>query len=176
MNIKKFFLIGTLFVGTIGLTACESINLGESFSDEKPQVVASPDTVSAMLADAADRASDALQRLAAIEQKRTPAVRIEPFHDAPPALRRAITVNWIGPVEGVAALLADRAGFEFRTFGSAPPTPVIVSIDAENRPVIEVLRDVGLQLGKRADIRVDGTRNVVELHYAPAPSNPGRGL
>ena len=45
--------------------------------------------------------------------------------------------------------------------------PVVVSVDVENKPVIDVLRSVGLQLGMRADIRVDAGRRTVELHYAP---------
>jgi len=132
----------TLIATATLMAGCETV--GKGFSESRPQVVASPDTVSAMLADAADRASSALQRLAAIEQKRSPAVAVEPFGDAPPALMRAITVNWVGPVEGIAETLADRAGYEFSTFGPEPATPIIVSLDVENRPVFEVLRVVGL--------------------------------
>lgn len=42
-----------------------------------------------------------------------------------------------------------------------------MNVDVQNQPVIEVLRDVGLQLGVRADVKVDLERRVIELHYAP---------
>jgi len=119
-----------------------------------------------MLAEAADKASNALETLAAVEQNRSPGVSVQPIHNAPNELRRAITLRWAGPVEQVTRLLADRASYSFVTIGSKPPVPLVVNIDAENQPVVEALRDVGLQLGTRADIKVDSTRQIVELHYS----------
>jgi defect-in-organelle-trafficking protein DotD len=120
-----------------------------------------------MLADAATRATNALETLAAVEHARGPAIAAAPIGDAPVELRRAITVNWVGPAEQVTKTLADRASYDFVTVGVAPTVPIIVSIDAENKPVIEVLRDVGLQLGLRADVRVDADNRIVEIHYSP---------
>lgn len=146
------------------LSACAP---GKPIFNSTPQVVASPDKVSAQLAEAADRASVALETLAAVEQARSPGIAVAPLESAPPELRRAITVNWVGPVESITKTLADRAGYSFNAIGNTPVTPVVVSIDVENKPVIDVLRNIGLQLGMRADIRVDGARRVVEIHYAP---------
>jgi defect-in-organelle-trafficking protein DotD len=120
-----------------------------------------------MLAQAADKASSALETLAAVEQKRTPSASIAPIQNAPPELMRAITVNWIGPADQIIQTLANRAGYRFRTLGETPSTPVVVSIDVTNQPLIEVLRSVGLQLGSRADIRVDSVAQQVELMYGP---------
>tara|TARA_B100000508_G_C11452796_1_gene275045 strand:+ start:442 stop:822 length:381 start_codon:yes stop_codon:yes gene_type:complete len=119
-----------------------------------------------MLAEAADKTSEALTTLAAVEQERSPAVAVQPIHNAPSELRRAVTLSWVGPVEQVTKLLADRASYTFLEIGNAPPVPLVVTVDAQNQPVIEVLRNLGLQLGGRADIKVDGVRKVVELHYA----------
>ena len=132
-----------------------------------PQVVAEPDRVSLMLAEAADKASNALETLAAVEAAQAPAVAVQPIHNAPQELRRAMTINWIGPADQVLKQIAARASYTFITVGDAPPLPLVVSIDAENKPVIELLRDVGLQLGLRADVKVDSVRKMVELHYAP---------
>ena len=68
--------------------------------------------------------------------------------------------------------MSERAGYNFLPVGVAPPTPVIVSIDVENRPVIDVLRDIGSQLGVRGDVKVDGGKKIVELDYPP---NTGAG-
>jgi defect-in-organelle-trafficking protein DotD len=166
-DMARFSLLTGLALSTLLLSACA----GQAVFDKgTPQVVASPDKVSLALAEAADRASTALETLAAVENARAPVSRIGPVGDAPVELRRAITVNWIGPVEPIAKTLAQRAGYEFLTIGAAPPVPVVVSIDVENRPVIDVLRDVGLQLGVRGDVKVNSQRRIVEIHY---PANVG---
>ncbi len=148
-------------------SGCSSDPAPKKFSAGSPQIVASPDAVSAMLAESADRASSALEALAAVERVRTPGASMAPISDVPPALRRAITVNWVGPIEPIAKTLADRAGYEFLVLGNEPTIPVVVSIDAENMRVIDVLRDIGLQLGLRGDVKVDAHGQTVEIYYAP---------
>lgn len=148
----------------LALTACAPGNA--ITSRYNPQIVASPDKASMLLAEAADRASVAMETLAAVEQARSPGIAVAPIPDAPAELRRAMTVNWVGPVEPIGKTLADRASYGFVVIGDAPPVPIVVSVDVENRPVIDILRSIGLQLGKRADIKVDATRRVVEIHYA----------
>ena len=132
-----------------------------------PQVVASPDKVSLMLAEAADKASNSLQTLAAIEQTRAPGVAVQPITNAPDELMRAMTVTWVGPPEQIMRRLADRASYNFLALGNRPPVPLVVNVDVQNKPVIEILRDIGLQLGVRADVKVDAERQMIELHYAP---------
>jgi len=147
------------------LVGCESTGFPVTVKD--PQLVAQPDKVSMMLAQAANRASNALETLASVEQKRTPAARIAAIENAPPELRRAITINWIGPVDQITKLLSDRAGYQFTIMGTQPSTPVVVTVDATNTPIIEVLRSIGLQLGARANVYVDSGSHIVELNYSP---------
>jgi defect-in-organelle-trafficking protein DotD len=132
-----------------------------------PQIAAPPDKVSMMMAESADRASTALQTLAAVEQARSPGIAVAPIDNAPPELMRAMTIAWNGPVEPMARKLADRAGYSFEAIGAPPPVSIVVNINVENTPVIDILRNVGLQLGVRADLKVDATSRMVEIHYAP---------
>jgi defect in organelle trafficking protein DotD len=157
-----------LIVATLAMAACSSTS---TVNMKDPQLVASPDRVSGMLAEAADKASNALQTLAAIEQAKAPAADLARTDSAPVELRRAVTVAWVGPVDALSKSLADRASYSFTILGDIPPVPVVVNIDVENKPIIDVLRDIGLQLGGRADIRVDSIRRVVELHYAPVTAS-----
>lgn len=159
----RFFPLSVLTLSLM-LSACSGI---DKFSNDTPQIVAAPDNVTAMLADAADRASNALETLAAVEAARSPDAGVAPVGDAPVELRRAVSVNWVGGVEPITKTLADRAGYKFMVVGAAPPSPVIVSLDAENKPVIEILRDIGLQIGMRGDIKVDSNQRLVEIHYPP---------
>lgn len=154
-----------LCLGLLLLAGCDTP--ARDFSNSHPQLVAQPDAVSAMLADAADRASKSLETLAAVEYSRSPGVAVGPVGNAPTELRRAITVNWIGPVEPITKTLSERAGYSFQVVGNPPPVPVVVSLDVENTPVIDVLRNIGLQLGMRGDVKVDGPGHAVEIHYPP---------
>ena len=165
---SQTILFSRLLPGLAAVLALAACAPGSSLSTKyNPQIVASPDKASMLLAEAADRASVALETLAAVEQSRSPGIAVAPIADAPAELRRAMTVNWVGPVEPIGKTLADRAGYGFSVIGDPPPVPVVVSVDVENKPVIDILRSIGLQLGQRADVKVDAARKLVEIHYAP---------
>lgn len=167
--IRSIFLSLSFVVMAFGLTACET---GYPIRVKDPQLVAQPDKVSMMLAQAADKASNALETLAAVEQKRTPAAATPAIVGAPAELNRAVTIAWVGPVDQITKVLADKASYRFVSLGTAPATPVTVSIDVTNKPIIEVLRSIGYQLGARADVYVDSAEKMVALTYAPVT---GRG-
>ncbi len=132
-----------------------------------PPVVIPQNPVESRLADAAGKASDALQKLAAIEQARSGMAAEAPVMDAPPELMQQVSLAWVGPVEPVVRRLAERIGYGFNVLGAVPPVPVVVDINANRRPVIHVFRDIGLQAGVRADLTIDAQNHVVELQYAP---------
>lgn len=167
--IRSLFLSFSLITVALGLSACAP---GYPIHVKDPQLVSQPDKVSMMLAQAADKASNALEALAAVEQKRTPAAQIPAIVGAPAELNRAITINWVGPVDQITKVLADKASYRFVALGTVPATPVVVNVNVTNTPIIEVLRSVGFQLGARADIYVDSAEKMVALTYAPVT---GRG-
>jgi len=157
---KKISLLGAAGLVLV-ISACTPI------AKVDQQLVASPDPVGLRLASAVDKASAALQTLAAVEQARNPGVAIQSVPYAPQELRRTVSVDWVGPIEPITRTLADRAGYELRVNGDMPPAPLVVNIQAKQKSVIEVLRDVGLQAGLRANIVVDPDQRLVELNYAP---------
>lgn len=160
MNKLAFLVFITAIAAA--LTACQT---PAGLPKGRPQLVAEPDKATLMLAEAADKASTALSTLAAVEAQRTPPKPSVDPATIPPELQRAITVNWIGPVEPLARLLADRAGYKFEIFGTAPITPAVVSVDVENTPIFNVLRSVGLQLGDRTDLHLNSSTSTLELKY-----------
>lgn len=165
---RSSFVCACVCVALFVLAGCAGKPI-RSFSGNAAQVAAPPDKVSALLAESADRAATALENLAAVEATRTPvADQLAPITQAPAPLMRAITVQWVGPVEPITQALASRAGYTFKVTGRAPPTPIVVTVDAENIPVIEVLRSIGLQMGTRATLRVDEAHARVEIAYDPA--------
>ncbi|HOO50617.1 MAG TPA: DotD/TraH family lipoprotein [Alphaproteobacteria bacterium] len=162
--LRSVLLVFSICVVSFALTACETAS---PVKVKDPQLVAQPDKVSMMLAQAADRASNALETLAAVEQKRTPEAGVPAIGNVPAELRRAVTVSWVGPVDSITKMLADRAGYRFVELGAKSATPVVVDIAVTNKPVIEVMRSIGLQLGPRGNLHVNSADKVVELSYAP---------
>ena len=63
--------------------------------------------------------------------------------------------------------LAQRAGMSFQTVGGRPGVPLLVTVDVYQKPLIEVLHDLGLQAGRRADLAVNRSNNTIEIRYAP---------
>lgn len=151
----------SLFLLSALLSACQGIK------PEDPQVVVTPQKTDLMLADAADRATKALESLAQIEKAKNPGKGDASIPDAPTELRRSVTLAWNGPVEPAAKLLADRASYVFQTIGDAPATALTINVDVRATPIITVLRSIGAQLGNRATLKVDPNARVIEIQYAP---------
>ncbi len=150
------------------LGACQTTSGLSSIQGTTPQMdVAEVDPVAQSLVAAAERTSDAIARLAAVENARTPVPdpgRVGPV--APPGLGNVITLDWVGPAEPLVARLASAAGYEFRAVGKAPSVPMIVDVTAQDEQIVYVLREVGHQLSNRAMITVDAELAVVEVRYA----------
>jgi len=131
-------------------------------------VATEPDLVGVRIAQASEKAAQALDAISGIEQQRTPLiVAPDDYASVPPQMNEPITLRWTGPVEQIAQTLASRAGLRYLTRGQAPPVPITVVVDVYQQPLIEVLRSIGLQAGRRADIHVDGQMGILEMRYAP---------
>ncbi len=146
---------------TVSLAACESAPATIT------PLVAENDPVALRIAQAAEKASKALDTVAGIEQYKNPLPPMENFAGAPQPIAQPITITWSGPAEQIVQTLAAKAGYTYRTAGAPSNIPLTVMIDAYEKPLIDVLRDVGLQLGNRGDVAVDINANVVQLRYAP---------
>ena len=132
---------------------------------------AGPDAAEMRLVEAAERAEQALAALARTLPPPDPAAAMPALDAVPEALRRPVTLDWTGPLETLAAGLARRAGYRFLAAGPAPARPVIVSVRAEDEPLIAVLRDAGLRAGGAATLRVDAAAERVLLDWAaPLPA------
>lgn len=149
-----------LIAGCAALAACEN-SMGVT------PVATEPDIVTVKLEQAADKASQALDSIASIEQQRAPASPpIEDYSSAPPNLTQPVTIRWSGPIEQISKALADRAGLRFRVKGREPAAPLTVNVDVYQQPLVHVLRNIGLQAGQRADLAIDAKGGVIEIRYA----------
>lgn len=149
-----------LFSGLVLLAGC-----AQGQTSVTP-VAAEPDIVTVKLAQAADKASKALDSIAGIEQQRSPAAPpVEDYSNVPSNLMQPVSIRWSGPIEQITRTMAERAGLRFRVKGNVPPVPLTVTIDAYQQPIIHVLRDIGLQAGHRADLALDPASGFVEIRY-----------
>jgi defect-in-organelle-trafficking protein DotD len=151
--------LSLLAVAILSLAACDGGRI-------RP-VATEPDVVSERVAAAAEKAAKALDEMASIDQVRTPLPPDRSFAEAPSSMTQIITVKWSGPIEQIAKTLATRAGLGFRTSGNPPAVPLTVNIDAYQQSLLQVLRDIGTQAGRRADLSVDNRSGVIEIRYAP---------
>lgn len=125
------------------------------------------DIVATRIAAAAEKASASLDTIAGIEQNRNPLPPMTTFPDAPPNLAQPVTLRWTGPVEQVSRLLAERAGFQFVVKGTPPQAPITATVDVYEKPLVEILHDIGLQAGQRASMTLDAKSQILEIRYAP---------
>ncbi len=170
---------------------CAPFWTGTPEAEPAPPAAVRPDPAEMRLAEAAARAEAALTALARIESARTPGAEARApgrspvpgsspgpgsspaLEDVPAALRRAVTLDWIGPVETLAETLAQHAGYRFVAAGSMPVRPVMVTVRAAGTPLIEVLRDAGLQAGAAATLVVDAGNRTVRLDWTRDHLGPG---
>ena len=165
LAVLRTMISGRIFSKTLGF-----LTLAALAGCAEPRVVVpvatDPDLVSVRIAQATEKASRALDTIAGIEQQRTPVAPMEDYASAPPQLTQLVTLKWAGPLDQVIKTLAAHAGMQVRVKGSTPPVPLVVTVDAYQQPLIELLHDLGLQAGKRADLTVDAPSGVIEIHYA----------
>ncbi len=135
-------------------------------AQRQTQLVAEHSSVDLMLADAADRATRALETLSAMEQSKMPIKPIASVPNAPQELQRAVTFNWTGPVEPLVEELSRKAGYSYGVIGAKPATPITVSLNVMNKPLINVLRDIGMQMGARGDLNVNSQSRAIEVQYS----------
>lgn len=118
------------------------------------------------IAEAAVSVSDSLNQLAAIEKVNAPKSKLAPPVDGDKiGLGALASVDWTGPVEPLVLRLATAGDYKFRVVGKKPGIPVLVAVYAENMPLSDILRDVNLQAGKKADIVIYPSHRTIELRY-----------
>ena len=176
-HIASLLALGLLASLTGGCAAL-GIELGTDNGTPEARAERRPDAAEVRLAEAAERAEAALTMLARIQAAQTtpPPAGLPldvPGHSPgpgsspmPQALQHPVTLDWIGPLEALAETLARHAGYRFATAGASPVRPVMVTVAARNVPLVEVLRDAGMQAGSAATLVVDASRRTVRLDWS----------
>ena len=133
-----------------------------------PQVQYQPHEKSVItrLMHAVETASQARRDLAAIEMAQNPATEIDVNPNMVPLeLRRRVSMDYTGTISPLLSQLSREAGYKFTILGTPPASPIIIRLDGRGRALFDILRDLGLQAGRRASVAVIPERRLIELRY-----------
>lgn len=142
-------------------SACSAMDHGGTVKD-----VETEDPAVLRLVEAATRAEGALLSLA--HDREGGEMNVSPPRVVPEELLQKVHVDWIGPLEPLAADMAERAGYRFAESGPPPVRPLMVTIHARGVPLVLVLRDAGLQAGDSARLVVDARAREIRVERARA--------
>ncbi|MDE0256044.1 MAG: DotD/TraH family lipoprotein [Rhodospirillaceae bacterium] len=90
--------------------------------------------------------------------------------DLPRELRTRISVDWTGPMEPLAKVVAEAVGYRFDSSGPRSATPLMISIHRIDEPAWRVLRDIGISAGASAALVVDARAKRIEFRRAGSGS------
>lgn len=127
------------------------------------------DSAEVQLAEAAASVSSSLTSLEQVQQAATPAKQpVQPPTPSSYGMGEVVTVNWTGPVGPLVEKITELTHYNLKVLGTPPAVPIVVTINAKDVPLGDILQNAGYQCGKRADIIVYPSTKVIELRYAKA--------
>lgn len=127
-----------------------------------------------MLAEASIEARDELRLLAKTRDSKalgemTEAQRQQRFQQAtvvPEGFDRKATVRFTGEAVDATKLISRLAGYgEILEMGNKPRSPLIVSIQQTDQPLIDALRELAMQIGDNATIEVYPDSQQMRIRY-----------
>ena len=121
------------------------------------------------LATAANSVSKSLQELVEINRAAHPHAKLsQPLDPMAIGMGQLGSIDWNGPVAPLVKKIAEATGYKLKTLGTAPAIPILVSVNAKDTPLADILRDAEFQCGNRANIVVYPATKIIELRYPRA--------
>ncbi|MDP1573972.1 MAG: type IVB secretion system lipoprotein DotD [Coxiellaceae bacterium] len=167
MKKLAILLIPTL----VFLASCSSdkkivdLNVNYIPTDRVPAHI-TDDESQAQIAEAATAIGHSLQELSAVQMTVHPPTTIQkPYDPRVIGMDKMASLNWTGPVEPVLKNIARSTHYQLRVIGRPPIIPVFISIDVNNKPIADILRDITYQVVMKADIALYPKSRTIELRY-----------
>lgn len=83
----------------------------------------------------------------------------------PEGLERPMTIAWTGDLESLIFIVGKETGWKVNAPTGLRVAPVIIAINAKDKPAFEVLRDVGAIAGEAADVVVSVANKTLTVAY-----------
>lgn len=132
-----------------------------------PQPTYTVSDVEYQLMRAALSVEDSLRALAATQEVYSKAaINTDVLITSQGGMGGLASLDWSGPIEPLLEKIGELTRYRVKVLGPIPPIPIIVSISARERMIADILKDAGLQAGKRANLVVYPTTRIIELRYS----------
>lgn len=154
---NRLFFLGLII---LGLTGCCCASTQPCCESIEPQ-----DAATIQLAEAASSISQSLTQLSAIQQANTPTPRICLPITRACEMMNLVSVDWAGPIGPLIDRIGCMTHYSVRKLGVPPAIPVLISINARNTPLADVVRDIAFQAGTRACVVIYSESRIIELRY-----------
>jgi defect-in-organelle-trafficking protein DotD len=118
-----------------------------------------------ILAEAANATSSSTVELAKIQSAATPINKKDLNILDAEELQGTASIDWSGPIEPLVKHIASLCQYKFIRLGNEPAIPIIVTLNMQNASIASILQNVAYLAGKKAYIRVDQHKNIIELRY-----------
>lgn len=122
--------------------------------------------VESNLLETATSVEKSLAELAATQQsKHPPLLNTAPLVTPEGGMGGTADIDWTGPIAPLISKVSDLTRYRMKILGSEPAIPVIVSITQKGAVLADILKNAGMQAGRRASIMVYPETRVIELRY-----------
>lgn len=156
----KAIIMHISLVCCIFLTSCSSNRATSSARQAS-------DPSNTTLAEAATSVSNSLENLAVTEQAAFHPIGTQSMPDPSTyGMGGRASIDWSGPIEPLIQQIAQTAYYRVKIIGREPAVPILVTINAKNEMLGDILSNVAFQCGKRADVILYPENQVIELRYA----------
>lgn len=136
-----------------------------SVQNQDTEVINNP-VVERQLLSAAQSIERSLGTLAATQQTNAPPLlNTAPLVTPEGGMGGTADIDWTGPIEPLLHKLTKMTDYNLKVLGREPSIPVIVSITQNKAVIADIMKNAGLQVGKKADIKVFPASRIVELRY-----------
>ena len=119
----------------------------------------------AKLAESAATVSASFKELARIEKSMNPEKHLRSTPAITMEMSGLATVDYTGPVETILKQIAKVSKVRYRKLGHPRGTPILVSINSRNTPIVDIIHDISYQVHKHANVRMHAKQKVLELRY-----------
>lgn len=99
------------------------------------------------------------------EAKSPPVIRTAPLITREGGMGGTADIDWVGPIAPLLRRVAEMTNYRVKVLGNPPAIPVVVTINAQNTVIADILQNASLQIGQRAQILVFPENRVIELRY-----------
>ena len=80
-----------------------------------------------------------------------------------PNMSRKFTIHWSGPMMPVIKQVAYYSKYEIKIDGTPPTTPILINLDMNNQPLVDIIQNIRFQVFNSANIQLQTQNNPMTI-------------